>query len=346
MNAPADPIQAFCEDHHSYNDISVARRKLSLRVLRDFEAHIPGPVLELDADQLRAYLAMLVTDRQLHPNTVRQYLNVIKTMIRWAWARRLISAENLLELREVKPPRGASPNGTPRPYTSKDLERFWPEMQATYPWGKKGHNTIEHAHVFVERWLRGTSRWNRVQPYAKRLQAEAIIALALYGGLRRDEIFNLDLEELHPDNEYLVVRSKKNRQGEFRARAVPWMSEDMIMAVTRWLEFRDLLHTTHDRPWLSLYQAHYLKPMRHRKFEMMLHDIGSGWEFHRMRHTAATVMLRTGVPLENVQKIIGHATLEQTLVYAKIDHTDTVRAARRVTADFQRAFKRPVDLVA
>jgi site-specific recombinase XerD len=191
------------------------------------------------------------------------------------------------------------------------------------------------------RWRNGTSRWNRVQPYAKRLQIEAIVALALYGALRRDEIFNLQLDEMHPDNEYIVVRSRKNEQGEWRARAVPWLSADMRDAVGRWLEFRDSMAPAHDRPWLSLhYEANRLKPMRHRQFEMLMREIGSGWEYHRMRHTAATLMLRSGMPLDKVSKVLGHSRLEQTRQYTKVSHGDVVLAARRVADDYSRAFAR------
>lgn len=40
--------------------------------------------------------------------------------------------------------------------------------------------------------------------------------------------------------------------------------------------------------------------------------------FHLSRHTAATLFLINGVPVEVVQKILGHKRIEQTLRYAKI----------------------------
>jgi site-specific recombinase XerD len=339
MIAPVDPIGVFCAYYHEYHDITEQRRRMQTRVLRELEDHLPGGVLAIDAEQLRAYTSWLVTVQGLHPNTVRQYLNAIKPLIKWLWENRLISAENLLELSAVRPPRGASANGTPKPYGRKELERFWRELAERYPWSRDG--TIERAEMFLKRWREGQSRWNRVQPYAKRLQIEAIVALALFGGLRRDEIFNLQLDEMHPDNEYVVVRSRKNREGEWQPRAVPWLSPEMRTAVARWLAFRDELAPAHDRPWLSLhYDEHHLKAMRHRQFEMLVRQIGSGWEYHRMRHTAATIMLRSGIPLDKVSTILGHARLEQTRQYAKVTHNDVVAAARRVTGDYSRAFSR------
>jgi len=170
---------------------------------------------------------------------------------------------------------------------------------------------------------------------------EAIIHLALYGALRRDEIFNVDLEEMHHDNAYLVVRSaRKNPQGEPRVRAVPWMSESMRTAVESWLRLRELIAPAHSAPWLSLHQGHYQKPMRHRQFEMLLRNVGRGWEFHRMRHTAATEMLRHGMPLDKVSEILGHTRLEQTREYIKVLPDDVVRAAAKITADYDTALRR------
>jgi site-specific recombinase XerD len=336
---PVDPIAAFCDDYHDYHNITKPRRLMQIRVLRELEDQLPGSVLDIDAAQLRAYMGWLVNERGLHPNTVRQYRNAIKPLLTWAWERRWISADDLLEMRSVRLPRGAGPYSTPRPYKRKQLDRFWREMEERYPWSVDG--TIETAEKFLTRWRKGTSKWNRVQRYAKRLQIEAIVALALYGGLRRDEIFNLQLDDMHPDNEYIVVRARKNKEGEWRERAVPWLGDQMRPAVARWLEFRDELDPPHDRPWLSLHhQAHHRKAMRHRMFEMLLHDIGDGWEFHRMRHTAATIMLRSGIPLDKVSKILGHSRLEQTRQYAEVSHNDLVVVARRIAGDYSRAFAR------
>jgi site-specific recombinase XerD len=91
----------------------------------------------------------------------------------------------------------------------------------------------------------------------------------------------------------------------------------------------------HDFPWLSLHtSAHYLKAMRHRQFEMLLRNVRRGWEYHRMRHTVATAMLLSGMPLEKVSKIIGHTRLEQTPAYIKVLPDDIVKAAQKIQAEY------------
>jgi integrase/recombinase XerC len=65
-----------------------------------------------------------------------------------------------------------------------------------------------------------------------RLQVDAIVALALHCGLRRAEIFQLKPDDLHYDNEYIVVVGKGGK-----VREVPF-TEAARTAVQRWLDFR------------------------------------------------------------------------------------------------------------
>lgn len=196
--------------------------------------------------------------------------------------------------------------------------------------------------MFLRRWRTGSSKWPRVEAYFMRCQIEAIVALVLMGGLRRDEAFNVQLEALHPDNEYIVIQgARKNRDAESVERPVPWVGgEQMRLAVGRWVELREELAAPHDFPWLSLYRQHRLTPMRHRKFEVLLTQIGRGYEYRRMRHTFATEALRSGMPIDKLQKVMGHARIQQTLAYAEILGGDVVRAATRASSDFSRAVGR------
>lgn len=49
---------------------------------------------------------------------------------------------------------------------------------------------------------------------------------------------------------------------------------------------------------------------------------------HVFRHTAATVALHNGMPLEQVQRFLGHAKISTTLIYAELD-TSTVQESHK-----------------
>jgi integrase/recombinase XerD len=72
----------------------------------------------------------------------------------------------------------------------------------------------------------------------------------------------------------------------------------------------------------------------------LLMVLGSGWAFHRLRHTYATEMLRHGMPIENLKELLGHSRIQQTLAYAKIVPKDNEKHLRRVEAEFSKSLSR------
>jgi len=53
---------------------------------------------------------------------------------------------------------------------------------------------------------------------------------------------------------------------------------------------------------------------------------------HTLRHTYATKMLRQGMPLQSLQALLGHSTVETTRNYARVTQTDVRRDYQRATA--------------
>lgn len=325
----SDLVERFCAHHHAYNDISTRRRVEQKRVLLEFEDHVGGPLTEATGEDLSSYLVALV-ERGLHVNTVRKYRNLIRPFYTWAWPNKLITADTLLGIREVPCPRGATGESEPNPYSREELDQFYEELDERWP------RTEDH---LLERWQRGTVRYHTVWRHFMRAQIEAIVALALYAGMRRSEILAADIDDIHPDNAYVVVRSpaRKGRRGVGVVREVPY-TEGLRKAMERWLELRELVEPNHARPWCSLHPRYGSRPMNERRFGMLLLTVGE-WELHRFRHTSATEWARAGVELEKVQKIMGHARLTQTLAYRKLVRDDVARSMSRLESKFDRAVR-------
>lgn len=334
-----DVIADFGASYYVYNSLSEERRRTSQRVLRDLERAVaPRAITETTANDVRDYLEA----RHAHvaASTVRKDLNLIRPFFTWCWQRKLIDADRLMEVRELRSPRGSG-QGLPRPYTRAEIQALYADLDAKYPVWPGAGTAPDRAELYLRRFLRGQSRWSRVQSHAKRVQLEAIIALALMAGLRRIEIFTLTLEDVDPLNDYIVVQgAAKNPQAKARPRPLPWTTPELKQAIEAWLQLRAILDPPHEGLWLSLHQDHYLKPMRFRQFKMLMRLLGRGYEFHRLRHTFATEQLRSGQKLEKLQKLMGHRRIEQTLMYTQIAEADVIKAAAKVESDFSRALRR------
>lgn len=313
-------LDRFAREYQDYHGISEHRRHEQLQVITELGAQAGKPPHDCDASDIKQYLSGLL-DRGLHVNTVRKKLRMLTPFFGWAWEAGLIDADRLMGIRRISDPRGSSSRGLPRPYSRKELNDFRAELAKRWP---------EVEPKWWDRWRRGTSRFKRIQTHAMRVQIEAIVALALYCGLRLQEIYSASLDEIHYDNAYVVVSHGKDG----RNREVPHTASSRE-AVRRWIELRTELAPDHDFPWLSLaWEGVATRPMRWDRFRKLMGTVGD-WQLHRFRHTAGTEWLRATRRLEIVQKLLGHASLQQTLGYAEIVRDDLHDAIAKAELKFE-----------
>jgi integrase len=246
---------------------------------------------------------------------------------RWCWRTRRIDADTFMRINDVDPPRGYNSKG-PRPYSRKQLAALWSALETRYP-----HTTD----LRLLRLRNGTSSCRGpIRRHAMRIQLEAIIELALVCGLRRAEIYNLSVDDVHPDNKYIVVHGKRSDQNP-KVRDVPY-PQSTRDAIQAWFRMRALLCPEPGlKLWLSVTGPEPAAEMGFHRFRALLEPLG--FEFHRLRHTCATERLRHGMKLEELQKFLGHANIDMTLRYAKLLREDIHASAERTDADFQAAIK-------
>jgi len=341
----SEVIDQFCDHHFAANRITPARQTQMRRLLREFEDSLGGrQITEATALDFETWL----TDRlqSLTPATVKRQQYTVRPFFVWAARHGFVTREQHLSIKEVPAPRGVK--HTPNPYSRAELERLWAMLDARFPFTDQ---------ETVDRWLKGRSmRWRReVKLHVERLQYEAMIACALYGGMRRGEIFRLELDDLHEDHATLPARSRKNSEGVWVMRAIP-IIEPMEQAFAAWTVARERLqaHITAppEAPWIRL---QYGRGFGVKLDEGKWRGKGEGhlarihredyhgklrWGFHRLRHTCATEMLRNDYKLHVVREILGHSSLEQTLRYAELLDADILRESERASPRFARAIAR------
>jgi site-specific recombinase XerD len=319
-------IDQFIQEYGTYNGISADRLSEQRVVLTNFATVVQGGIETATAKDFEQWMLDKM-NAGLQPSTVTKYGNMLRPFFKWAWRKGLIDAERYMRLSDVPNPRKANGYGQPRPYDRKEIQQLWAKIADRFPWVDER---------WFRRWRNGSSRYKRVGNHFSRAQLEAQVSLALFCGLRRQEIFNISLEDLHPDNAYIVVRKGKGD----KYREVPY-PDAARRRVAKWLDLRDQLNLTHDSPWVvvSINQAHVkrFQPYTFGSFANCLEPVGVEW--HRLRHTCATEWLRAGMRIEKLQVLMGHEDIRMTLRYAKIVGADVVESAERHMRNFERALE-------
>lgn len=163
--------------------------------------------------------------------------------------------------------------------------------------------------------------WNMLQ--AAVLFKHKILIGLLYGcGLRCMEVRNLRLRHLDFDRQLVhIVQSKGNKD-----RYVP-LSENLTRGLKKYIA------AEHPRDWLFNGQPN---GRGGGDFDSRYSQRGVQWVIksaarqagiikevntHMLRHSYATHLLEDGVNIITVQKLLGHANIENTMVYLHICHT-------------------------
>lgn len=153
----------------------------------------------------------------------------------------------------------------------------------------------------------------------------AILMLMARLGLRRGEVAALDLEDLDWRAGEILVRGKGRRDERL---PLPGDVGEAVAAYLRRGRRRDrptrALFLATRAPYGRLSPSAVTHVVSHASVQAGLGPIGA----HRLRHTAATEMLRAGASLSDVGQVLRHRHLSTTAIYAKVDNRSLGELAR------------------
>ncbi len=165
----------------------------------------------------------------------------------------------------------------------------------------------------------------RSTPEAKR--DRAMLELLYATGMRVTELVSLDMENLNLDPRSPFVRCIGKGAKE---RSIP-IHDHALEAVNGYLEDgRPMMVRNNVEP--ALFVNRRGERLTRQGFWLILKgyaksaNLGDGVTPHTLRHSFATHMLRGGMPLRNVQEMLGHANISTTQVYTHLtsDHVREV----------------------
>jgi len=151
-----------------------------------------------------------------------------------------------------------------------------------------------------------------------------ILTLFLNCGLRISELVGLNIRDIQDDALRVLGKGNKVR--------IIYLNDACQEAISRYLAVRrPITGRDANALFLSSQNERISRSTVHAMVKKRLGEAGidaSQYSSHKLRHTAATLMLQNGVDVRAVQEVLGHDHLNTTEIYTHIDN-ESLRVAAK-----------------
>lgn len=151
----------------------------------------------------------------------------------------------------------------------------------------------------------------------------AILMLFLNCGIRRSELVGLNLTDVYEDRIRVVGKGNKERIVYFGSSCRKAIDAYLVERHKKVLTDNRALFGSRDGNRISVTAVHRLV----KKALLQAGLDSTQFSAHKLRHTAATMMLSGGVDVKTVQEVLGHENLNTTQIYTHIENTELKLAA-------------------
>ena len=152
-----------------------------------------------------------------------------------------------------------------------------------------------------------------------------ILSIFLNCGLRISELAGLDLTDLRTDSIRVLGKGNKER--------IVYLNDACADAINDYLLIRKEIASADKKAlFLSSRRTRISTSTIHSLVKKHLYNAGldsSKFSSHKLRHTAATLMLKNGVDVRTLQELLGHEHLNTTQIYTHIENSSLRDAAMR-----------------
>lgn len=152
----------------------------------------------------------------------------------------------------------------------------------------------------------------------------AILTLFLNCGLRISELCGINLNDIQDEALRILGKGNKTR--------IVFLNEACVAALQDYLPVRNQMSGNNQKAlFLSSRNQRISRSTVHALVKKHIAAAGldsSQYSSHKLRHTAATLMLQNGVDVRAVQEVLGHEHLNTTEIYTHVDN-DMLRTAAR-----------------
>ena len=147
------------------------------------------------------------------------------------------------------------------------------------------------------------------------IRNRAIFELFLSSGIRVGELITLKIDNVDFDECRALVTGKGNKE------RIVYFSEKAKNYILNYLELRD--DDTIEYVFSSSFKKRKNGKLRVKTVEGMIKNLGDNVNVHahphKFRRTFCTYMIKKGMPIDQVQKLMGHESIDTTLRYLDLD---------------------------
>lgn len=151
----------------------------------------------------------------------------------------------------------------------------------------------------------------------------AILMIFLNCGIRRSELVGLNMTDVYEDRLRIVGKGNKERFVYFGTSCRKAIDAYLVERNKKILSDNRALFGSRDGNRISVTAVHRLV----KKALLQAGLDSTQFSAHKLRHTAATMMLSGGVDVKTVQEVLGHENLNTTQIYTHIENTELKIAA-------------------
>ena len=154
----------------------------------------------------------------------------------------------------------------------------------------------------------------------------SLIELLISTGMRVGELVNLNISNLNFEDRSCIVLGKGNKEREV------YFDAKTKLHLKEYISKRN---DTNDALFVSLREPHQRLSIS--GIELIVRNLGVNTNInkvhpHKFRRTLATMAIDKGMPVEQVQKLLGHVKIETTMHYAMVNQSNVKLSHRRYIA--------------
>lgn len=250
---------------------------------------------EIETADVFDFLSYLSNDRAVNPDSPAPDYGISPT----ARARKLSAIKSFYKYLTVR---------TKQLQENPVADLEYPKLRKSLP----RYLTMEQSAAL----LKAVSGQNEKRDYS-------ILMLFLNCGIRRSELVGLNLTDVYEDRIRVVGKGNKER--------FVYFGSACRKAIDAYLEERNQKVLTDNRALFGSRDGNRISVTAvHRLVKKALLQAGldsTQFSAHKLRHTAATMMLSGGVDVKTVQEVLGHENLNTTQIYTHIENTELKIAA-------------------